>query len=331
VRATGRTVALAATVALLGCPTAIAGQAGGHAVAGKRAANRYQTGIGEQQPELFADPLWRQLHTRIVRYIVPFDAAVRPYWLAKAGVWIRAAEARHQQIVVAFYHSEVTPLKMPSVATYQSDVGKFVRLFPKVRQYQSWNEANRGNVAHMFSSPSAASAAMYYQALIRVCGRCSAVGLDVLDSAKVASTLRYVTAFKREISRLKTVMPRIWGLHNYSDINRLESRRTRELVHAFGGEVWLTETGGIVKFGKSFPNRQGAGLRRAAKVLAYMFGVAGSEPQIKRLYIYNWTGGTSSTRFDAGLMNARAQPRLGYVAVCRHLRAANCNVKVVEN
>ena len=246
-------------------------------------------------------------------------------------MWIRAAEARRQQILVAFYHSEVTPLKMPSIATYQSDVQKFVRLFPKVRQFQSWNEANRGNVAHMFSSPSAASAAMYYQALIRVCGRCSAVGLDVLDSAKVASTLRYVTAFKREIARLKTVMPRIWGLHNYSDINRLESRRTRELVRAFGGEVWLTETGGIVKFGKSFPNRQGAGLRRAAKVLAYMFAVAGSEPQIKRLYIYNWTGGTSSTRFDAGLMNAGNQPRLGYVSVCRRLRAASCNVKVAEN
>jgi hypothetical protein len=95
--------------------------------------------------------------------------------------------------------------------------------------------------------------------------------------------------------------------------------------------VWLTETGGIVKFGKSFPNRHGAGLRRSARVLAYMFAVAGSEPQIKRLYIYNWTGGTSSTRFDAGLMNPLDQPRLGYVAVCRHLRAASCNVKVVEN
>ena len=321
----------AAAALLLGCPTATAGPAGGQAVRGARLASAYLTGIGEQQPQLFADPLWRQLHMGIARYIVPYDAAVRPYWLAKASVWIGAAEARHQQILVAFYHSEVTPLKMPSIATYQRDVQKFVRLFPKVRQYQSWNEANRGNVPHMFSSPSAASAAMYYQALIRVCGHCTALGLDVLDSAKVASTLRYVTAFKREISRLKTVMPRIWGLHNYSDINRLESRRTRELVHAFGGEVWLTETGGIVKFGKSFPNRHGAGLRRAARVLAYMFTVAGSDPQIKRLYIYDWTGGTSSTRFDAGLMNARDQPRLGYVAVCRRLRAASCNVKVVEN
>ncbi len=48
-------------------------------------------------------------------------------------------------------------------------------------------------------------------------------------------------------------MPKIWGLHNYSDINRLESWRTRELIRAFGGQVWLTETGGIVQFGSGFP------------------------------------------------------------------------------
>ena len=60
---------------MLGCPTATAGPAGGHALTSARAANRYLTGIGEQQPELFVDPLWRQLHMGIVRYIVPFDAA----------------------------------------------------------------------------------------------------------------------------------------------------------------------------------------------------------------------------------------------------------------
>jgi hypothetical protein len=62
-----------------------------------------------------------------------------------------------------------------------------------------------------------------------------------------------------------------------------------------------------------------------------MFAVAASQPRIKRLYVYDWTGGTSSTRFDAGLMNAREQPRAGYVAVCRQLHAAKCAVKVARN
>ena len=123
-------------------------------------------------------------------------------------------------------------------------------------------------------------------------------------------------------------MPTIWGLHNYVDVNSLESWRTRALAQALGGQVWLTETGGIVKFGASLPNIRGSGLTRAAKVINYMFRVVASQPQIKRLYIYDWTGGSSSTRFDAGLTDSHHMPRPGYVAVCRHFHAPKCNVKV---
>ena len=62
-----------------------------------------------------------------------------------------------------------------------------------------------------------------------------------------------------------------------------------------------------------------------------MFALASSSSRIQRLYIYDWSGGTSSTHFDAGLMNARYQPRPGYVVVCRQLHAAHCNVKTVNN
>ena len=126
-------------------------------------------------------------------------------------------------------------------------------------------------------------------------------------------------------------MPSIWGLHNYSDLNRLESWRTREISKTFGGQVWLTETGGLVQFKPSFTNNRGSGLSRASKVLKYMFAVASANKQIKRLYIYNWIGGNSRTRFDAGLMNAKDQPRPGYVTVCKALHAAKCSVKTASN
>jgi hypothetical protein len=295
------------------------------------AAASYLTGVGDESIEMFGNPLWAQLHTKIVRYIAPYDAVAHSYSLDKAKLFIREAEAHHQQVLVAFYHSEYTPLTLPSVAQYQRDVQKFVKRFPHVRQYQSWDEANRGYIPHALASPSAVAAAKYYQALIRVCHGCTVIGLDVLDAQNIGSTLEYISEFKREIGRLRTVMPKIWGLHNYSDINRLESWRTRELSRALGGQVWLTETGGIVQFGGAFPNRRGSGLTRAAKVLKYMFAVAGSQSRIKRLYIYDWTGGTASTRFDAGLMNAHDQPRPGYVVVCKQLHGARCNVKTVKN
>jgi hypothetical protein len=312
---------------------AIAFSAISQASATKRSAPRahaaasYLTGIGDEQLEMFGNPLWQQLHTKITRYIAPYDAVAHSYSLDKAKAWIHAAEAQHQQVMVAFYHSEYTPTRLPSVALYQRDVQKFIKLFPHVHQYQSWDEANRGNVPHAFSSPSAVAAAEYYQALIRVCKGCTAIGLDVLDQANISPTLTYIAEFKREIYHLRTIMPSIWGMHDYSDVNRQESWRTRDLANALGGQVWLTETGGIVQFGGAFPNKHGSGLARAAKVTKYMFAVAGSVPQIKRLYIYDWTGGDSSTRFDAGLMNAHDQPRAGYVVVCRQLHAAKCAVK----
>jgi hypothetical protein len=294
----------------------------------------YMTGISDSREEMFSNKLWKQLHTKISRLVIPYDVAVRPYDLHFATTWIRDAEANHQKILVAFYHSEYTKMKLPSVATYKSDVAKFVKRFPHVREYQAWDEANRGFVSDgsaSFVSPSATLDAQYYQALKRDCSSCTVVGLDVLDSYDIYPTIDYINEFKREVGRLKTAMPHVWGLHNYSDLNRFESWRTHDLSADLGGEVWLTETGGIVKFGGEFTNKNGSGLRRAAKVLQYMFGVAASTPRVKRLYIYNWVGGTPSTRFDAGLTNVHYKPRPGYVVVCKQLLAAHCNVKTVNN
>jgi hypothetical protein len=295
------------------------------------AAASFSTGLGDETTEMFGDPNWKQLHTKIARYIVPYDAAVHSYSLDKAKLWMKAAESQHMQILIAFYHSEYSPTRMPSVAQYKHDVQKFVKLFPHVKQYQAWDEANRGNIRHVLASPSASAAAQYYQALLRVCKGCTVIGLDVLDANNISPTLQYISEFKREIGKLRTVMPKIWGLHNYSDINRLQSFRTRELSRALGGQVWLTETGGIVQFGGAFPNRNGSGLRRAAKVLGYMFNVAASQSRIKRLYIYDWTGGNARTRFDAGLTDSHHVPRPGYVVVCKKLHGAKCNVKTSKH
>ncbi len=339
-RPTRRLLLPVALISTLACALALAaiGQAGAatgggfHAGTRAHAASSYLTGIGNENPKMFANPLYEQLHTKIARYVVPYDAVAHSYSLDQAINFIAAAGAAHEQVLVAFYHSEYTPTKLPSISTYQRDVAKFVKRFPQIRQYESWDESNRGNVPKAFSSPSAVGAAKYYQALLRVCKGCSVIGLDVLDANVITPTLRYISEFKGEISRLETVMPKIWGLHNYSDVNRLESWRTRDLVKALGGQVWLTETGGLVQFEPYFPNRRGAGLTRAAKVLKYMFSLAGALPQVKRLYVYDWTRGTSGfTRFDAGLTNAREQPRAGYVVVCRQLRAANCGVKIASN
>jgi hypothetical protein len=210
-------------------------------------------------------------------------------------------------------------------------VEKFIKLFPKVRQYQPWNETNRGNVAHMFSSPSAMESARDYKALKSVCHGCTVLGLDILDGPSVRPSLRYIDQFKRDVVRLKTSMPKLWGLHNYSDTNRFQSTRTRAILAAVPGQVWLTETGGIVQFGGAFPNKKGSGLTRAAKALSFMFKLAASNSRIKRLYIFQWSGATGAARFDAGLTDPLFNPRPGYVTVCKQLHAGRCGVKASKH
>ncbi len=124
-------------------------------------------------------------------------------------------------------------------------------------------------------------------------------------------------------------MPSIWGLHDYSDVNRLQSWRTHELVRALGGQVWLTETGGIVKFSRRVQQRQR--LRpeargEGAEVHVRGRGLDAADQAPVHLRLDGWH--RSSTRFDAGLTDAHNQPREGYVVVCKELHAAKCNVKV---
>src|SRR6202046_531087 len=342
--------ALLSGVLLAGAASALAGSSHSAAPASSASASAsstprahtsasFLTGIGDQQTEMFTNPLWLQLHTKIARYIAPYDAAVRPYSLQLAREWIGEAEADHQQVLVAFYHSEYTPTKMPSVAVYQSHVKKFLALFPKVKQYQAWNEANRGTVVEIVKgkrhiglvSPSASQSAQYYKALRAVCRGCTLTGLDILDGPSVSPSLRYIAEYKHDVARLKLPMPKRWGLHNYSDTNRFQTTRTRAILAAVPGQVWLTETGGIVQVGSSFPNKTSSGLTRASKALAFMFKIASSNSRIKRLYIFQWSGASGSARFDAGLMDPKYNPRPGYVIVCKQLHAANCRVKTSKS
>ena len=62
--------------AILGVPSALSAASKRQPVA--HAASSYLVGIADEKTEMFTDPLWKQLHTHITRYIVPYDAAVRP-------------------------------------------------------------------------------------------------------------------------------------------------------------------------------------------------------------------------------------------------------------
>ncbi|HEY7960666.1 MAG TPA: hypothetical protein VID29_01985 [Solirubrobacteraceae bacterium] len=297
--------------------------AGACTLPGAGLAASFLTGLGDEQASMFESPAYRQLGTRIARDIVPYDVADRPEDLAAFRLWYSGARAAGVAPLVAFYHSRVSPLRLPSVAGYRREIAKFMRMFPAITSYQPWNEANRGFVRGQFKSPSAGTSAKYYLALKALCRHCQVVGLDVLDGASIKPTISYIRQFQRALAAAHKSQPTIWGLHNYSDTNRFRSSGTKAVLRAVKGQVWLTETGGIVQFDPSFANPAGRGLARAAKALRYMFALAASNPRIKRLYIFQWTGSTAGVRFDAGLIGPEGSPRSGYFVVCQHLLGAH--------
>jgi hypothetical protein len=270
-------------------------------------------GIGDQRATMFSSPLFEDLDIPIVRYIAPYDAIDQGPDARAADAFISAAQASGKKVLVAFYHSRADPEDMPSTAEYTTAVEKFIKAFPSVREYQPWNEANRGNVAGQFSSPTARQAAQYYMALRKVCAGCTVTGLDLLDGIDMAPSLRYLKQFQK----VAKPAPKIWGLHNYSDTNRNSTTRTKQFLRAVKGSVWLTETGGIVKLGSTLKGGS-AGQARAAKALKLTFKIADSNSRIKRLYVFQWTGSGSGARFDAGLTNPDGTARPGYKVFASH-------------
>ena len=284
---------------------------------GTAASQAYTTGVGDNNPNMFASPYFQALKTTITRYVAPYNVATNPAELAQFTTWVRAAEAEHIQPLIAFYHAPGRAgTHLPSVGAYTADIKKFFRQFPEIKNYTPWNEANRGNVTvsggASFHSPSAKLSAQYYLAMRAACKGCTIVGLDVLDGQNIKPTIAYIKSFQKYA---KAHLPTVWGLHNYSDTNRYRSTGTKAVLAAVKGQVWLTETGGLVQFGGAFPYS----LSRANKALSYMFKLAASNSRIKRLYIYNWYGGDASTRFDAGLVDINGVPRQGYYTVLSKL------------
>ena len=270
----------------------------------------YVTGIGDQQAEMFTNPFFTPLGIKQVRYIAPYDAATVGFEADDVDHFMSAARASGAQVLVHFSHSRVSGRvsKLPSPRAYGAAVRKFLKRWP-TKTVGVWNEANH------CSQPTCRNpkrAAQYFLAMKKVCKGCKIVALDVLDAANIKPTLGYVKRWQRYARRGH---PRIYGFHNYSDTNRFSSKRTKALLRITKGEVWLTETGGVVKFGRNFPYSE----KRAAKALKYMFKLAGSNKRIRRLYIYQWTGAPAGARFDAGLVSNSGTPRPGYDVVKRKL------------
>ena len=272
-------------------------------------------GISDQRASTFTDPLFAALGLKVARYITPWNAIYTEP--AKLDAWLQGAAAQGIEPLVAFNHSEgdkcpAAPCNAPSVADYTAAFRAFRARYPWVTTISPWNEANH---ASQPVGKNPRRAAEYYNAVYDNCAGCRIVAADLLDSPNLAN---YLTAFKA----VAKGNPRLWGLHNYSDANRFRTTGTDTLLSLTQGEVWLTETGGVVDFTTT------AGVvalpydeARAAKAMNYLFDtlVKPNSKRITRVYLYQWKKTNADDRFDAGMVSFGGVPRESYRVVQRKL------------
>lgn len=303
---------------MLGVAADAASGARAHAASGARAqaAGRLQIGIADQSPATFVDPRFRWLGMRSARLVVPWDVLTRPIYLRRADDWLKAARANGITPLVVFEHSRSRPHVLPGVRTYTAAVRSFMRRYPWVRQFSAWNEENH------VSQPTASHprrAAEYYNSVAALCRSCQVTAADVLDEPNMRA---WVSSFLRYAHH-----PRLWGLHNYYDLNHGGHRQTSLLLRMVRGQIWFSEIGGLVwRYDPThhrFLNRGEAYATRAAGRLLALARVSG---RITRIYYYHWRVQTTlagarrvrppRVTWDSGLLrpDCSVRPAFGVIA-----------------
>jgi Glycosyl hydrolase catalytic core len=281
---------------------------------------KYKVGLGEQRATMFDSARWQSLGLKRVRYIVPWNWNRGAGSRAAVTAYMNRARAAGQQVLVAFsaaggcyvdgHYSKARRCRAPSRKAFRTSFRAFDDAFPWVRTYSAWNEVNHVSQP-TYRKPRLA--VRYYDVLRKDARtrRFKVMAADVLDTSNLRS---YVRKFLRRAKG----HPRLWGLHNYQDVNYKSSRDTRRMLATVRGQVWLTETGGIVRFAGSRLDKYSP--KRAANRTKYMFKLArkysrkraGLRSKVTQLFVYKWYGEARGARFDAGLVSPSGTPRKAY-------------------
>ena len=267
-------------------------------------AQAFTLGIGDQSIRMLDDARFQALEVRHTRMVVPYNMMSDPETYDRYAYVLQALHAQDIEVLIAFNHRVDSHTFLPSVATYTRNFKRFREAFPWITEYSPWNEANHS------SQPTARRpdrAAAYYNAVRANCHGCQIVAADVLDQRGFE---QWIKTFRRHARA-----PKLWGLHNYADVNRIRDTTVPRMRKAIGGgKLWLTETGGIVRLATWWPYDE----RRAARATKHVLKLA-ERRRIPRVYLYRWTGEPLGSRWDSGLIAFNGRPRPALNVVEAHL------------
>jgi hypothetical protein len=280
------------------------------ALSAASSAQALTIGIADQKPDMFTDPRFLASDLHYARRAVPWDALTSPTQTAQLDAWLAGARAAHVNPLLSFTHSSTNRRQLPSPERLLYEFRRFRARYPWVTDYASWNEANHCGEPTCHRPELVAA---YWRKLRMACPKCRILAAEVLDMPNMTS---WVKAFRRAAK----VEPRYWGIHNYIDANRLRTIGTRRLLKAVKGQIWFTETGGIV----SRTNRRKVtfpeSAEHAAKATRFLFDdLIPLSRRITRVYLYHWNSEPGPKTWDSGLIGPTGKPRPAYRVLQRVL------------
>jgi hypothetical protein len=275
-------------------------------------AGALTVGIADNKPDMFFDPRFATSGVSHARISVGWDALSSPWQTAELDRWMAAAHAANVDPLISFGHSRTDRRALPTPERFLYEFRRFRARYPWVKEFATWNEANHCGEPTCHRP---ALVAAYYRKLRRDCRDCRILAAEVLD---MPNMVRWVRAFKRAAHE----EPRYWGLHNYVDANRARTTGTRRMLRAVKGQVWFTETGGIVhrrnRHKVTFPESA----KHAAIATTFLFKkLVPLSRRVTRVYIYHWNADAGPATWDSGLIGPTGRVRPAFKIVERVLTA----------
>ena len=291
---------------ILACLTAVAS-----VLACAAPASALTVGIADNKADMFFDPRFASSQITHARLTVGWDALSSPWQTEEIDTWMAAARGAGVDPLVSFGHSRTDRRSLPTPERFLFEFRRFRARYPWVKEYAAWNEANHCGEPTCHRPRLVAA---YYRNMRRECPDCRILAAEVLDMPNMVS---WVRAFRRAAGE----EPRYWGLHNYIDANRARTTGTRRMLHAVKGQVWFTETGGIVartnRHKVTFPESA----RHAATAMRFLFDkLVPLSRRVTRVYIYHWNADAPSATWDSALIGPTGRTRPAYKVVERVMR-----------
>lgn len=306
------------TAALAGLVLLVAGVA---AVTPERAEakrkplpTRVSVGIGDQKIDMFHDERFEELGIRRARLVVPWDVFHIDWQLGDVDRWLRAAKEADIRVFVSFTHSREKGRRreLPSPERYQREFKKFRKRYPWVKEFAIWNEANHCGEP---TCRREALIAAYYRKFRQACKHCDLTPAALLDMPNMVD-------YVREVTKELGFEPKQWALHNYLDVNRKSTSRLRKLLREVEGDIWLTETGGIVER----RNRRKEtvdfeeSVKHAGEVTRFLLDkVVHVSSRVRRVYLYHWNSRTDRDSWDSALIDHEGDERTAFRVVRNRL------------